>query len=184
MSAHYFLAIAAPPKVAGQINQWVKANKQQYPFKGWVHAGDYHITLAFLGHAEQEPLQELIQRLPQTISDEYPFPLELNQFGIFGQPERPRVFFADLKKQTALSHLQQKVAECCQKSGFVLEKRPYHPHLTIARKWAAEHVFALPNFISEIGGNLVWEAKEVTLFQTYLDQLPKYQSIAQFPLGT
>lgn len=183
MSTHYFLAIALSPPAANQLGQWVKKHKQDYPFKSWVHSGDYHVTLCFLGQAETNSIQELKRGLPQAISREQPFQLELDQFGAFGRPEQPRVFFADLKKQPALYHLQQKVAEYCQKLGFTLEERPYHPHLTIARRWMAENLFAVPDFMAAMGGSLAWEAREVTLFQTRLDLLPKYQPIAQIPLG-
>ncbi|BBP91646.1 hypothetical protein BsIDN1_52640 [Bacillus safensis] len=35
-------------------------------------------------------------------------------------------------------HLREKVKEAVLSAGHPVEKRPFHPHMTIARKWNAD----------------------------------------------
>ncbi|RKI99580.1 RNA 2',3'-cyclic phosphodiesterase, partial [Butyricicoccus sp. 1XD8-22] len=55
---HYFFAVKLPDEVKTFMSEWVQKNKREYPFARWVHPEDYHITLAFLGFAEEQKLQK------------------------------------------------------------------------------------------------------------------------------
>ncbi|MFB8735494.1 2'-5' RNA ligase family protein [Bacillus sp. SL00103] len=67
--------------------------------------------------------------------------LELNEVGQFGTKERPRVFLQKPNESEPLMLLREKVKEAVLSAGHPVEKRPFHPHMTIARKWNADHSF-------------------------------------------
>lgn len=58
-SPHYFYAISIPRNIQLIIKQKCLEIEANYPFKDWVHERDYHITLAFLGSAPSEVLDEM-----------------------------------------------------------------------------------------------------------------------------
>ena len=80
--------------------------------------------------------------------------------------------------------LQQKVHEQCLEAKFLLDKRKYHPHLTLARKWTGQEPFqknslALHNpFLEPIS----FQAEEVVLYTVNKDARPKYEPVTTFKL--
>ena len=95
----------------------------------WVAPESWHITLQFLGSSTLEQLQCLGGRLGEVRNATVP--VELGELGCF---ERAGVFFADIVVSPALANLQQRVVSATSACGFVAETRPFHPHITLARK--------------------------------------------------
>lgn len=93
-----------------------------------VQAEDIHLTLMFLGEAEESVLP-LIERELATLKAPS-LKLRLTGMGTF---PRAGVLFADVEPSRALLQLQTKVAEGMARCGFVPEERAYRPHLTLAR---------------------------------------------------
>ncbi|WP_096202624.1 RNA 2',3'-cyclic phosphodiesterase [Bacillus sp. FJAT-45350] len=186
MGTHFFLAIPLEAKLKQEIGDWTSQPqlKEKLNFKKWVHPEDYHITLSFLGFAEKERLENLQNKLkPLLLSHKY-FSLEVTNLGVFGKESNPRILWIDIDKEERLFELQKTVASACRSVGFELEKRPYRPHVTIARKWGNQEPFSrslLEERITE--KNTRWNANEVILFQTHMDKAPKYEAIFRFPLG-
>jgi 2'-5' RNA ligase len=58
-------------------------------------------------------------------------PIQLGALGIF---DRAGVLFADVRVTPQLLALQQLVAAVTAPCGFIPEDRPYHPHITLARR--------------------------------------------------
>ena len=178
---HYFFAVKLPIEVKAFLQEWVEAKKQDFPFAKWVHHEDYHITLAFLGFAAEEMKYEAIQTMPEVLKDEHPFPLTLHQIGIFGPHKKPRIFWAGVEHSNELIHLQKKVYNHLLKVGFELDKKPFRPHITLARKWNSPEEFD-QNLLTAIENNLSFTVNEIILYETHLDQTPKYHEFARFLL--
>ena len=180
---HYFLAAKLPKEAKGFLNNWVEANKSDFPFARWVHHEDYHITLAFLGFADDNMRQEVIDTLPRILKDEGPFILTLNQIGTFGPHKKPRIFWADVEESENLNQVQKKVHRQCIDIGFELDKKPFRPHITLARKWQGEGDFDIET-LTEFEDRLSFTVNEVVLYETHLDKTPKYHEYARFSLET
>jgi len=95
-----------------------------------VHPDDLHMTLVFLGQVATERLPDV-----QTVADGIvmrPFDLAIDRFGWW---KRSRILWcAPSRVPEALpglfDQLQAGLADC----GFAPERRPYRPHVTLARK--------------------------------------------------
>ena len=181
---HYFYAIKLPNEVKSFIKEWIKENKGDFPFKKWVHPEDYHITLAFLGFVEEAMLNNSIEVTSEILAKEQSFSLTLNKLGTFGSVKSPRIFWADVQPSDRLMEVQKKVYENCIQTGFELDKKPYRPHITIARKWASEQPFNLDSLISITteGELFSFQVKEIVLYESHVENIPKYKEIAIFPL--
>lgn len=146
----------------------------------WVHPHDYHITLIFLGAADEDRLAKLSSLLADAASAAQPFTVQFQHLDIFGDRRQPRVLHLEPERNELLFDLREKTKQAVLKAGFQVEKRPYHPHMTMARKWAGDQPF--PDDVPFESGRVQSAVSRFSLFQTHLDRSPKYEEIAQFQL--
>jgi 2'-5' RNA ligase len=152
--------------------------KEILPFSRWVHHEDLHVTLAFLGNAPSEKLTIAMEKVHGILSGSKGFILEINQLGIFGKQDSPRIFWADTKESNDLQMVRKKVFTACLEAGFQLETRPFKPHITLARKWTGDKPFQknLLDVWNELHPEpILFKVSEVVLYQTHLDKTPKYE---------
>ncbi|MFC4801126.1 RNA 2',3'-cyclic phosphodiesterase [Neobacillus sp. GCM10023253] len=184
---HFFYAIRIPEGTKGILKNHIEQLRTALPFQRWVHHLDLHITLAFLGSAPAEKLEASVNNVKSAIKSEQAFTLKINDLGIFGAKDSPRVFWADTEESPELQALRKKIFQACEEAGFELEKRPFRPHITMARKWRGDAPFQKEQLTiwKELQPeSLPFLAGEVVLYQTHLNQTPKYEAIKLFPLQT
>ncbi|MEH7181311.1 RNA 2',3'-cyclic phosphodiesterase [Neobacillus vireti] len=172
---HYFFAIKIPQETKLIMKKHRDRFKEILPFSTWVHHEDLHITLAFLGNAPAEKLSIAIENVREALRECKGFPLEINNLGTFGKVDSPRIFWANTRESNELREVREKVFKSCLEAGFQLETRPFKPHITLARKWTGDQHFH-KRLLDELQPNpLLFQANEVVLYQTHLDQTPKYE---------
>ncbi|OMP67420.1 RNA 2',3'-cyclic phosphodiesterase [Domibacillus epiphyticus] len=165
---HYFFAVVIPDDVKKTIYHEMK--RRQFPFKRFTHPDDYHITLSFIGAAEENALLEACTLIKQKLLNERPFQVTLSSFHTFGTPLSPRIFWVGMDESEALYRLQSHVADACRKAGFILDKKPFRPHVTTARKWIGEGPY-------KPGSEPEWpsfQINEVALYETNSMNEPRY----------
>jgi RNA 2',3'-cyclic 3'-phosphodiesterase len=95
----------------------------------WSAHESWHITLQFLGSTtpqQYECVTACLRALHQP-----PVSIALGAIGTF---DRAGVLFVDVHVTPQLLALQQAVTAATAPCGFVPENRPYHPHITLARR--------------------------------------------------
>lgn len=184
--AHFFYALELPGEAKAEIQSRIEHLKKEFPFQSWVHPQDLHITLAFLGNAPNEKMEAANERAEAAIKLQTSFELIVDRLDIFGRNDAPRVFWAGLKDSRTLTEVRQDVFAACLAAGFHIEKRPFSPHITIARKWLGEAPFskAALGAVSPFKKDPIsFQAGRVVLYKTHLGKSPKYEPIEQFPLA-
>ncbi|MDU1846930.1 RNA 2',3'-cyclic phosphodiesterase [Niallia alba] len=178
---HYFIGIKPDVQVMNELEKMSKELQQKFSFKKWVHPLDYHITLAFLGSASKDKRDKLQTLLKQSVLASDEFPLHIEQLGVFGQFQSPRIFWAGMKEEKKLFDLRKQVFEICMQADFQLETRPFHPHLTLARKWDQNTMF-LEQMLKEysLPKDLIFMVESIHLFQTHIEKIPKYEIIESY----
>jgi RNA 2',3'-cyclic 3'-phosphodiesterase len=184
-NTHYFWAISLSEDVKKTMFMEFEKIKGYFPFKRWVHELDYHITLTFLGSAQEEKLEVATKLIGDVVKNVKAFPLELQGINVFGNREAPRIFWTSVKQENQLFELQKQVYEVCSEVGFTLESRSYLPHITIARNWNGEEKFerdwlTMYNPFKYIPISFI--ADEVVLYKTNIEKTPKYEAIATYKL--
>ncbi len=182
---HYFFAVRLPDPVKQMIHDQIMETAATFRFKRWVHKADYHITLAFLGWVEEERLSAVIQLVGEALKEKGNFPLRIESLGIFGNKQSPRIFWAGVNEESQLYELQKTVYQQCTAAGFILESRPYHPHITLARKWAADSEFTSALLVQNNPfqkNPLSFYVNEIVLYKTNIENTPKYEPIVSFLL--
>ena len=138
-----------------------------------VHPADRHITLVFLG--EIGPEQRACAERAAAGIRARPFEMIIDRVGYW---PRPRILWAGCSQTpeplVALVHgLQQALLAC----GFRPERRPYAPHVTLARK---AHKFSG----GELEAPLAWPVGSFVLMGSDLDAPPpRYRVLARWTLG-
>jgi RNA 2',3'-cyclic 3'-phosphodiesterase len=95
----------------------------------WSAPESWHITLQFLGSARPEQYECITARLREV--HHTPFAVQLGNLGTFG---RAGILYADVHVTPELIALQQAVLASTAPCDFTPEDRPYHPHITLARR--------------------------------------------------
>ncbi|HEY4554247.1 MAG TPA: RNA 2',3'-cyclic phosphodiesterase [Bacillaceae bacterium] len=185
-SAHFFFALRLPAPIKEQLHHLSRHIQQAFPFKNWVHHEDYHITLAFLGNAPQDKLSEAIDRTAQALQELPAIALDINRTGFFGTAASPRILWAGAAESRWLQEVQEHVYTACTLAGFELDRRPFKPHITLARKWMGKGSFLPEKLEHHVASHLPlqpFHADEVVLYQTHLDRSPKYEIKESFTLS-
>ena len=117
-----FTAIPLPPVVTQAL-----ADLQPLPASGVrpVAPAQMHVTLHFIGEAEIEETAELLQVVPMQR-----FELAVSGVGQFGPGE---VLWAGVQPHALLRQLHADIGQALVAGGIAVEKRPYRPHITLAR---------------------------------------------------
>jgi 2'-5' RNA ligase len=94
---------------------------------------NWHITLRFLGKANQPAYETVLARLEETDLGP-PFELGFAGLGAFPRAARATVLWLGVGTGAdALSDLAGAVEEAVVGAGYMPEERPFHPHLTLSR---------------------------------------------------
>ena len=183
--AHYFWAVRIPDGIKQTIHNELSQLKPIFQFKRWVDLNDYHITLAFLGSVNPQQLQSVIRLVGDAIKKQKAFMLEIEGLNVFGPQKSPRIFWGAVNEVDPLFQLQEIVHKTCLAAGFSLETRPYHPHITFARKWGGNEDFTMSDLVTHNPFEkkaLSFQVSEIVLYKSNLENTPKYESVAAFPL--
>jgi RNA 2',3'-cyclic 3'-phosphodiesterase len=116
--------------LAGVIHQVA----QLLPCVRWVDPSGIHLTLAFLGELDDAQLERAIEAATLAARQVQPFTYHLTRLDIFGSPRQPRVVWMGIEESSGtLTRLHSILQHELARSGFEPDKRPFSPHLTLAR---------------------------------------------------
>ncbi len=143
----YFLAIEPDAQTKLKIEHW--RDKYLPPFSAPVPAGNFHITLTFLGQVTENQLERLSEKISQQKLPRQ-FELTLNTQGYFA---KPKAFWLGSEQiPDALIKLTGITGQAARFAKINIQERRYIPHLTLARKCKTEPPQALlaPEFTTKI----------------------------------
>lgn len=150
----------------------------------WVPEEQLHLTLRFIGDADEELFSAIRAGLSQVKS--HPFTLALTGTGCFPSPKRPRVLWIGTRGDGTLQQLRQAVEEYLVTSGIPADARPFSPHITLAR--LKEPAPAATASFLAAHATFASEPFAVDAFHLYSSTLTPTGAIhrreASYPLGT
>ncbi|MGE7877491.1 RNA 2',3'-cyclic phosphodiesterase [Peribacillus muralis] len=178
MHTHFFFALVLPDDIKVALHDVTKRLNLGFPFKKWLHPADYHITMAFLGSADDAMKQDAIRRVEGVLAEEAPLELVLAEIGAFGKNDSPRILWTGVKQQERLFSMQEKMYNSCAEAGFELDKKPFKPHITLARKFEGNDPFSLES-VRQVAAldEKHFEAVQVALYQTHIGASPSYEKV-------
>ncbi|MGM0621469.1 MAG: RNA 2',3'-cyclic phosphodiesterase [Bacteroidota bacterium] len=99
----------------------------------WVDPNHLHLTLKFLGDTLPSQVDEIGEELNQVVKMFSAFTFRLEGLEFFKNRGMPRVLFVPVNEGEILQQLAAETDNRLTKLGFQAEKRPFKPHLTLAR---------------------------------------------------
>jgi 2'-5' RNA ligase len=131
-----FIAIELEQEVKEKIHEYVREVVKPACSGGrWVDKNNYHLTLKYIGEADEMDIDELHRLLRDAAGSSGGFRLTTGSVGVFGdlRDGRARVLWLDVTGDTkALSYLRRYIENRAVAAGFKAEKR-FSPHITLAR---------------------------------------------------
>ena len=88
-----------------------------------------HLTLVFIGECNPKQLEKATSILETVIFD--PFEATIEKLGTFS---RGTLWWAGLREEKTLIHLQHEIEHKFALCGFEMDGRRYHPHITLGRE--------------------------------------------------
>lgn len=98
-----------------------------------VSPANVHVTLKFLGEIYERTVPDIESVIRHAATDVLPFQLRLVDVGVFPNERSPRVVWVEMEGTEPLIKMAVSLEEGCEPLGFPRERRPFSPHLTLAR---------------------------------------------------
>lgn len=164
-----FVALELPPRLVEQIDSWREAAYSGHPAVRLPAAATIHVTLVFLGYQYERDVDRITEH---CFSDAHePFGLQVKDL-VAVPPRRPRLHALDLEDRgNELAAWQGGIAaRLAEQRLYKPEKRPFWPHITIARVKRGREREAAEGGTPDIpkGFERPFRANRVTLFRSTL----------------
>lgn len=147
----------------------------------WVKPEQMHLTLVFMGEVSPSFIQNAAVILKTALNNCPRFKCQLQGLSAFPSISKARVLWTGIENgRVKIMELQQVVVNNLKPLGYVPEKRPFNPHLTIGRL----RDFAPVDFVRDVSFvSSVWEVNQVVLYQSKLyPEGPIYKPLVHFNL--
>jgi RNA 2',3'-cyclic 3'-phosphodiesterase len=149
------------------------------PGAKWVDAGNYHVTLRFIGEIDEGQAEDVDAALSQIRA--HRFDVTLATVGHFGM----RQLFVGVERNDALQHLHDKIESALSRLGFPPEERRYTPHVSLARLKATPEA-RLQEYLTQhaLYRAAPFRVDHFSLIASYLTKSGAiYEDQADYPLG-
>ena len=176
------MALEVPGDVLSRLASDVEIERHVAPAGlRWSDPARWHLTVAFLGEVEDTRLRELSERLGRAATRRRAPTLRVDGAGRFdGRVLWVRVVEDDTTAGR-LEGLAASVSAAARRTGIAQEKRPYRPHLTLAR---APQPVDLRPVVAALARTRShpWTADRMHLVSSRLGPRPEHTTIRSFTL--
>jgi RNA 2',3'-cyclic 3'-phosphodiesterase len=164
-----FLAIELPEPLKVAVADRLTGVAPRLPRARYTPAGNLHLTLHFFGERTSERVGQIAEALAPAIGSHAPFAIEVAPVGSFPSGQ-PRVIWLGIAPSPPLAALHAGVRRVLGELGEVVDSRPFHPHLTLARvqaPWRRSDLDTLRDALRELEGERV-AVESVMIFESHL----------------
>ncbi|WP_065960972.1 RNA 2',3'-cyclic phosphodiesterase [Streptomyces sparsogenes] len=184
-----FAAVLPPDPAVAELAARVGALRRLPGADGlrWTERAGWHFTLAFFGQVDESVLPALHERLARAAHRHPPHEVRLAGGGRFAD----KVVWAGVEGDRAtLGHLADSAEAGARRAGVAMERhrRPYHPHLTLARCRGGADLRPYVDGLADFEGS-AWTVAELSLVRSHPPApgvpgaQPRYEVVAAWPLG-
>jgi 2'-5' RNA ligase len=182
-SLRLFVAAAVPRPQLETLDAAVAGLRGDLPGARWAPLDNQHVTLKFLGSTPAALFDEVAAAVESSAGSHAPSDIAIAGLGAFPSERRARVLWAGIDDPgSLLTALAASLDEAMEPLGFRIEKRPFTPHLTLAR---FRQPASVRGFLPDLDRNRMppWTVETVGLYRSRLS--PKgatYEVVGAVPL--
>ncbi len=161
-----FFGLPVPDALRSRLEPYLAACAAAAPGFRWTPAANLHLTVRFIGAVELTVVDRIAGGLDGL---ELPgFDLQLGELGTFKRGRLARVVWLHLRAGAEQARqLSAQVEAECVRANLEPERRPFQPHLTLARARPRDGSI-LPR-LPGVPTNLpAWRAEELVLYRSHL----------------
>lgn len=153
----------------------------------FVAPAAFHLTLQFLGEVDDDRIESLTNALASACHALPAFECGWAGLGGFPRFDKARVLYVSMTDGAEhATELARRVTDATSPLGFAADRRPFAPHLTLARLKRDARPVPVSSALSEVELPAIPSSvvREVTLFRSELRPTgPVYTPVARFPLA-
>lgn len=128
--ARLFVAVEVPARVRDAIEAATEPLRRRQPDARWVDPSAFHLTLAFVGWVDDEGARAVADACADAAAAVGSFDVAVTgRAGTFGRG----VLWAEVADSPELEDLAGAVRRAMVERDLLVEERPFHAHLTLAR---------------------------------------------------
>ncbi|MGD0282236.1 MAG: RNA 2',3'-cyclic phosphodiesterase [Dissulfurispiraceae bacterium] len=128
-----FIALDVSEEVRDSIGRAIEKVKDLSKGVRWVRPDHVHLTLKFLGEADDAMVLQIRERLSLVCRRHGPFALSVSGTGVFPDLRHPNILWVGMDESGPLRILNMDVGQSMAGLGFEREKKLFYPHLTVGR---------------------------------------------------
>ena len=169
-----FVGIDLPPELKLRVSLLASG----LPSARWVDAGNYHVTIRFIGEVDEGMAGDIDTALLRIRAPR--FAITLAGLGTFGD----RQLYVAVERNEALTFLRDKVESAMVRLGLEPEGRRFTPHVTLARLKGADG--KLEAYLLEHGlfRAKPFDVRHFSLVASYATKSGSiYEDAAEYPLA-
>jgi 2'-5' RNA ligase len=181
-----FCAVIPPERAVQDLDEFLDSRRDDPSARGlgWSRADQWHLTLAFMGSAQPNAVNDLVERLAGGTLD-LPAPtLQVRGGGAFPVIERAKVLYASVAGDLdVLGRLSERVRNAAAVTGCSPDGRAFVPHLTLARSRRAFEATRWVRVLETYAGP-TFTADRVAVVESHLGgPRPRHDVLAEVTLG-
>ena len=182
-----FVAVPIPGAAAARVGDLMDRVRAVLGPDGrhvrWVQTEGLHLTLRFLGPTPPDRVDAVADAVARAARVQPgPFEIRLGGAGAFPDASRPRALWVGIRVGAEnLGRLAAAVEAALNADGWDLERRPYRPHLTIARTDGVRAGATAGELLVAQAADvdLSFEASGVVLYRSHLGHGPaRYERLS------
>ena len=170
-----FIGIRISPGITREIQIVQDRLKEKVKEARIVSCANMHVTLKFLGHVDENQVDEISRKLQIVAQNFNPFRIKVMEIGKFPDGKKVRILWAGIQSGNKLSALNKQIEENMDQIGFSKENR-FKEHITIAR-FKSMPAVSMIEALQEKYGNIVFGETEITYFELIQSMLNSGETV-------
>jgi 2'-5' RNA ligase len=178
--SRYFIGIPIPSEAKKKIRVQSWPGLSRYKDEKLVPQQNWHLTLAFIGHLDEDKASELMALLTSYMWGKS-FNLSIRNFGGFPSLEEAKILWAGVHKgQSEITDLALELRKQLDNLGIKYDDKPFVPHMTLARIRSSKNISRLKEN-GKMKQEITFEVNRFHLFDSEKQKNP-YQIIETISL--
>jgi len=169
-----FIAVNFGDEIKSKILKVQELLRSQSTRGNFTRPENLHLTLAFIGEIQGEPIEEKLKDLCTIIEniDSPPFDVPFNRTGCFTHSRKELWWIgAEPGVLGSLKAIHSKLIRDLPDAGFPVDERPFNAHITLARevKHLEPIVLACPEIILKVNRVSLMKSERLKGVLTYTE---------------
>lgn len=180
-----FVALIPSEDAVEHLDAFLEPRRSAAEFR-WTRPEHFHITLAFMAEAAPARVDDLVDRLAESLDDIGPADAVLSGAVVFPNVAEGRILATDVAGEVPLERLATRTRNAAVASGIEVDGARFRPHLTVARTGGRAVELTSWVRLLETYRGPVWSADGVELVASHLGEgprrTPRYETLARIEL--